>query len=152
MSLPLLFITFIKDNPGFIAWLVGGLFTVIFATIGAYWGLIASRLNKLEATDANLAARVGEVEVTLGRYEEHVGTGDLLLRQIGERIDHHMTAEEDKVWSGIDNLANQLSEMQKENLQAHAYLTERLTRVETKMPNGQLDKMLQMLQVLTDRR
>jgi hypothetical protein len=145
-------IAFIRENPGVVAWLVGGLFTLILTVVGAYWGLIASRLSKLEEADLSLANRVGEVEVTLGRYEEHVGAGDQLLKKLAERIERHMNEEEDKVWNGIGNLTNQLSQMQKENLEAHAFLTERLVRVETKMPNGQLDKMVQMLQVLTDRR
>lgn len=139
--LTLAFITFITNNPGFAAWLIAGLFTIIGGLILAYWTMIASRLSKLEETDAKLGDRVAGVEQTLKGYEEHVGAGDKLFKTLMDRVERHMTEEEDQVWSGINKLSDKLIQIHEDNLSAHALITERLTRVEAKMPNGELGKL-----------
>ena len=82
IPLTLAFVTFITNNPGFAAWLIGGLFAVIAALIASYWTMIHSRLIKLEETDSHL---VDEVEELRGKGER-LRRGDLSLDDMEKNL------------------------------------------------------------------
>jgi len=144
------FVNFLAANPGFAAWLIGGLFAVIAAMIAAYWGYMRSKIEHLETTDQDLVRRVETTEKTLEAYKEHVGAGDKVLQEMSARVSKHMDEEEEKVWGHMRVVSTKISDMQVENVEAHASLTERLVRVESKIPNGQLDKMLCLIKELVE--
>lgn len=128
--------TFIAANPGITAAFVGLLITAIVGLVGSYWAMIASRLKTLEATDNRLEQRVHEVETTLARYEEHVGAGDKMTAQFV---------------TSLNNLSAKLDKIHTDNQAAHSTTAERLAKVETRMPNGELLKLVGMVQTLISR-
>ena len=137
----LAFVTFISNNPGFAAWLIGGLFAIIGALVASYWIMISSRLTALETVDHEIEERVSNVEVAIGKYEEHIGAGDRMFKQLMDRVERHMTEEEDQVWTGMSKLSDKLGEIHEDNLKAHASIVERLVKVESRLPNGELGKI-----------
>jgi hypothetical protein len=143
--------TFIANNPGITAAFIGLLITGLITLVASYWAMIASRLKSLEATDSKLEERVHEVETTLGKYEEHVGAGDKMFAQLMARVERHMTEEEDQVWGGMRELGNKLSMIHEDNLKAHTAIVERLAKVETKLPNGELQEVLEIVRGLRGR-
>ena len=158
--------TFIAANPGLAAWLIGGLFSIIGLLVGVYYKLLYVRLGQLEEADKQLTGRVAEVEERVGRYEDHVGAGERALNALAARIEKHMYEEENMVWTGVKSLTEKLSEIQVENVEAHATIvkeygermsanTERLAKIEGEMlhikralPNGELQEMLGLLKQL----
>ena len=143
--------TFIAANPGITAAFVGVLLSGLVMLIASYWTIIARRLDKLEHTDASIDNRVKEVEATLVRYEEHVGAGDAMFKQLMARVERHMTEEEDQVWGGMKELGNKMGIIHEDNLKAHAAIVERIARMESKLPNGELAKLMGLVQTLVDR-
>jgi hypothetical protein len=141
-------INFITTNPGITAAFIGLLLTLIGVLMGGYAAFIGSRLRELEEADEKLIYRVSMVEVCLGKYEEHVGAGDKILRELAARVERHMTEEEDKVWTGITKLNDRLIEIHTDNMEAHRMIGERLARVENRMPNGELSRITTMLESL----
>lgn len=147
-----LLMAFVTEHPGVALAVIGGLFSLIVSLIAAYWKMIANRLDKLEETDAQLSGRVKDVEETLVEYKEHIGAGDAMFKQLMDRVERHMTEEEDQVWSGITDLSNKLSAIHEDNLKAHTVIVERLAKVEAKMPNGQLNEVLDLVRKLAERK
>jgi hypothetical protein len=153
------FVTFVQNNPGMAAWIIGGLLSVILTLSGIYYKIIYQQLGELAETDKRLETRVSMVEIRLEKYEGHVGAGEQALSLLTRRIEKHMEEEEAQVWTGMKSLGDKLNEMQVENVEAHAKICNeygaRLTRIETKteyiknaMPNGELAEMLKLLRVL----
>jgi uncharacterized coiled-coil protein SlyX len=159
MRFSLGFVTFIAANPGFVAWLLGGLVsTLALLIIGAY-KLIYEQIGDLKRVDSDLERRVGSVESRITALEPNVGAGERALNLLTARIEKHMTEEEAQVWTGIRALGDKLNEIQVENVEAHAKIVteygERLAKIETrmenissKMPNGQINEMLSLLKKL----
>lgn len=146
---------FIAANPGFAKWIISGLIACLAATLAVIWEVVYRRLGNVERAEKVLTGRVLAVEGELKRYEEHVGAGDRALNLLQSRIEHHMTEEENTVWTGIRTLTDKLSEMQVENVEAHAGLKERLAKVEEKatqiklgQPNGEIHEILALLKKL----
>jgi hypothetical protein len=148
----LLVTVFIANHPGVVAAFIGALITLLGVLMGGYAAFIGSRLKDLENADDRLDSRVGSVETTLSRYEEHVGAGDRIMRELADRVEKHMTEEEDKVWTGIIKLGDRLTDMHTDNMAAHQTIVERLAKVETKIPNGELTRLIDMVQGLIDHR
>jgi len=113
---------FIASNPGLIAWLLGVLFTALAGMSGTYYKIIYKRLGVL-------GVRVSEVERTLLAMP-----GREAVAQLG---------------NGIDDLKEQMRAMQLENIEAHGKIVsdhgQRLARIESRMPNGELTEMLRLL-------
>jgi hypothetical protein len=61
----------------------------------------------------------------------------------------HMRREEDEVWPAI---TKQLSDYHEETLGALSAHSERIARLEARMPNGQITEMMSMLRELVSRR
>lgn len=130
-------ISFISSHPGVVAAIVGVLVTLIGALIGGYWGFIGQELRKLKDADIQLRDRVGDVELTLRGYEEHVGAGDKMLSELR---------------GGFTHLDTRLAQMHTDNITAHSAIVERLAKVETRMPNGELTTLVNMVQALINRK
>lgn len=114
------FTTFIAGNPGFIAVLLAGMSSLIVMLVGAYWALIATRLKSLEAADAAMA----------------------------KELHDYIQQQDSEVANAIRGVTSKLTEFQLENVAAHASITERIVRVEAKMPNGQITKIMKGLERL----
>ena len=153
------FVTFISQNPGFIAWLIGGLVATLAALIVGAYKLIYQQMGDLKDVDSALEHRVANVETRITALEPNVGAGQQALSALNARIEKHMTEEEDQVWTGIRSLTEKLNEIQVENVEAHAQIVtehgERLAKIEirmeniqSKMPNGQITEMLALLKKL----
>lgn len=160
MLWPLAFVTFIAANPGFVAWFIGGLLSIMAVLLVGAYKLVYSQVGELKVVDLALEARVGVVEKKLAAIEPNVGAGEKALQVLSVRIDKHMTEEEQMVWTGIRALGDKLNEIQVENVEAHAQIVtehgQRLAKIETrmetiqsKMPNGQIAEMLEMLRKLS---
>lgn len=156
---PLAFVSFIAANPGFVAWLIGGLVSTLAILILGAYKLIYQRIGDLEKVDASISTRVAHVEVRLAAIEPNVGAGQEALNALRARIERHMTEEEDQVWSGIRSLSDKLSEIALENVAAHGRIEsehgQRLATIETQMeavkrglPNGDIKEMLAILKRL----
>jgi hypothetical protein len=89
------------------------------------------------------------------QYRQLIGKVD----RIESRMERHMDDEENQVWTGIRDLTDKLNEIQVENVEAHsqiqqnfgdqlAHNSERLARIEGKMPNGEIIEMLGILRKL----
>jgi hypothetical protein len=82
------------------------------------------------------------------QYRQLIGKVD----RIESRMERHMDDEENQVWTGIRDLTGKLSEIQLENVQAHAQIVteygQRLAKIEAKMPNGEISEMLGILRKL----
>jgi hypothetical protein len=137
MIFSLLIINFISNNPGITAAFIGLLLTGLFTLVGTYWAMISRRLDKLEATDEGISKRVQDVEETLVQYKEKVGAGETMFQSLT---------------SGIHNLSTKMGVMHEDNLKAHTLIVERLARVETKLPNGQLQEVLDIVKGLASGR
>jgi hypothetical protein len=159
MRFSLGFVTFIAANPGFIAWLIGGLVSTLALLIVGAYKLIYQQIGDLKSVDASISTRVAHVETRLAAIEPNVGAGERALSLLTARIEKHMTEEEAQVWTGIRSLSDKLNEIQVENVEAHAQIVtehgERLAKIETrmesiqsKMPNGQINEMLALLKKL----
>lgn len=144
-------VTFIANNPGVAATVGATLVSIIVGLVAAYWKIVAGRLDKLEQTDAKLVGEIGALTTRVERYEEHVGAGDKILEKLMTRVERHMTEEEDQVWNGITELSNKLTTIHQDNLLAHSAIVERLAKVEAKMPNGELTRLVGMVQSLLDK-
>lgn len=153
------FINFIRENPGFTAWLISGLLISITGLVGVYYHLIYDRLGALEKVDAALTMRVTEVEMQLERYEEHIGAGDRALGSLTEKIEKHMEQEEAQVWRVVREVNEKLSQIQVENAEAHAEIVtshgQRLATIEAQLsavkrglPNGDIQEILLLLKKL----
>jgi RNA binding exosome subunit len=83
------------------------------------------------------------------QYRQLIGKVD----RIEARMERHMTEEESKVWGGIRDLGDKLTEIQVENVKAHAQIVteygQRLAKIEAKMPNGEISEMLGILRKLS---
>ena len=141
-------IEFVRDHAGLVTAFVGTLLTFIGLMLATHWSIVSNKLKALEDADGALTARVGTVEVTLAEYKEHIGAGDKMFKQLMDRVETHMTEEEDQVWGGMRDLGKQISSMHEDNLKAHAAIVERLVRVETKLPNGELARLTAMIERL----
>ena len=132
------FVSFVAANPGFAAWLIGGLFTIIAVLIRVYYGLLYSRIEKIEV-------RVKTIEMTLEEYEKHTNSVDSALAALTVRIDKHMSDEESKVWVGVDTITAKVSAIQS----THG---ERLARIESSMEslhkNIPSDEIIEILEIL----
>lgn len=136
MVLPILGLTtFIASNPGFAAWVLGGLVTTIGILLAAHYGYIAKRINSLEASDNQLKDEINDIQVQLAEYKDHVGAGDLRLIEIRTSIDDHVTKEENIFWKKIEAI----SEAQRISNEA---LLQRMASVEAKMPNGEIKELV----------
>ncbi len=148
---------FIASNPGFVAWVLGGLVSTIAALLVGYYGFINAKLNKLDSDNKGLSEEIKRMDNELVQYKEHVGAGDKDLKSMNERMKEHMDREEREVWSGMRELKDMLMEMQLENTTAHATITTNLAVMETRvitlekrMPNGQIDKLVTLLGELVE--
>lgn len=152
----------VVDHPEAVKWLLGAMFALILTLVGTFWGIVSSKLSKLEAASDSLEGRVGDVEVAIGKYEEHVGAGDRGLKDLTARVEKHM-GEEERVWVGISELKEQLNEIQIQSLKAHAEIvgsfSPRLATIETKverieknLPNGELKEAVVLLRKLAGER
>ena len=151
--------TFIASNPGFVAWLIGGLVSTLALLILGAYKLIYQEMAELKEVDASISTRVAHVETRLAAIEPNVGAGQQALNALTARIEKHMTEEEDQVWTGIRALSDKLSEIALENVAAHGRIEsehgQRLATIETRMetiqkgmPNGQISEMLALLKKL----
>lgn len=124
----LAFITFIRENPGFAAWLIGGLFSIVAGLVVVYYGLIYRR--------------VGTLERRVGVLEGRTSGADIALRALTERLEEHMNEEETRVWTGIDRISDKLTIIQGDH-------GERLARIEAQMaalsPVGCMGEVLAIL-------
>ena len=93
---------------------------------------------------AALNSDVASIKVTLGKYESHVGAGDARLREIRESISDHVEKEEQIFWKNVDAI----SEAQR--IFAEAVL-QRITSMEARLPNGELQKMALDIAKLVER-
>lgn len=125
--------TFISSHPGVVAAFIGLLLSAVGTLVLGYWAWVGKRLEKLETTDAHLEERVGTVEEELVKYAEHVGAGDKIFGRLQ---------------TSIGELSGKLSSIHEDNLKAHTTIVERLARVETKMPNGELAEVLRIVKGL----
>jgi hypothetical protein len=144
----LLLVNFVKDYPGAAAWMLAGLLGLIVTLVGGYYWIVSSELKKLSDRDEEMGKRLVDVEKELKKYEEHVGAGDIMFKQLMDRVERHMTEEEDQVWGGMRELGVRLSQIHEDNLKAHALIVERLAKVETKIPNGEMIEILGLVRGL----
>lgn len=79
-ALLLLIVDFVRLNPGFAAWLIGGLCLIIGTLVGAFFGLVFQRLGKLEE-------RMEEVEKDILEIKDEANKEIAELRQ--ENADAH---------------------------------------------------------------
>lgn len=97
-----------------------------------------------------IASFVGLLMVLTG------GALGLYVRAIKNRIENHIDREEDLVWRKIDDKFTQIedkfSTFQDRADERHTQLIQRLTAVESKIPNGELKRMSRLLQELVDRK
>jgi hypothetical protein len=138
----LLLVNFVRDYPGAAAWMLAGLLGLIVTLVGGYYWIVSSELKKLSDRDEDMGKRLVDVEKTLEKYEEHVGAGDKMFAALMARVERHMTEEEDQVWGGMRELGVRLGQIHEDNLKAHATIVERLAKVETKIPNGEMAELL----------
>lgn len=151
--------TFIANNPGMVAWMLGGLISSIVGLIIGYYYVVNKKLDNLEASHKVLDADIRRIDKDLESYKEHVGAGDKELKAMNDRVKEHMDREEREVWVGMKDLKDMLVAMQLENTTAHAAITTnqavmetRVVALEKKMPNGQLDRLVELLEKQVVRR
>lgn len=134
---------FIRDHSSIIAWLIGGLLTIVFGQLAIAGGWIRAKFISLENADAERSraahidhqrietrveevdAKVEIVKVQVAEYKAHVGIGDTELRSLKIRIEEHMAEEEKVIWTGMKSLDQKLAAMQLENISAHAAIIEK---------------------------
>lgn len=137
----LLVINFIRENPGFVAWLLGGLVMAITSLIGMAYSIFYQRLAKLDG-------RVDTVEQELEEYEKHIGIGEQALRDLTQRIDRHMTEEEIRVWGTVKEINEKLAEIQVGHGERLAKIEALTGDIRKATPNGDIAKMLRLLETL----
>lgn len=80
----------------------------------------------------------------------------LYVRVIKNRIEAHITREEDLVWNKIDerftHIECRIQEYQDKANARHEDVIQRLVRVENKIPNGELKRMANLLEQLVNRK
>lgn len=130
--------TFISEHPGFTLWILGGVLSSLVGLIALFHGIVARRLSSLEAADKELAERVQEAEVTLEKYQEHVGAGDKILSQIQGALRDHVEREEQIFWKKVDAI----SDAQRISNEA---VLQRVTAIEARMPNGELQALMKSM-------
>ena len=133
----LAFTTFIANNPGFVAVLIGALFSIISALLVVFWQVLSKQIGGLQATDDKVIKRLEDAERLLEKVQSSMENRVADLGSISEDIRELHTLVHRQ---GVENMA------------AHAAITERLVRVETKMPNGELQEALQLLRELVRNR
>ena len=137
---------FIAAHPEMAAWFIRGLIALVVALFGLGYRLMSKRLGELQKADGELATRVGGLEARVGLLEPHVGAGKESLHELSE---------------SVKGVAEQLRELQVENVEAHAKIVveqgeklttnaERLARIETRMDafrplNGEIAEILAIL-------
>ena len=102
------------------------------------------RFEQLSAEQAVINADVAAIKVTLARYETHIGAGDARLREIRESISDHVTKEEQIFWKKVDAIG------EGHRVFAEAVL-QRITSMEGRLPNGELQKMALDIAKLVER-
>jgi predicted nucleic acid-binding Zn-ribbon protein len=98
----------------------------------------------LSAEQNVLGQDVAAIKVTLGKYEMHIGAGDARLAEIRESIADHVIKEEQIFWKKVDAI----SDAQRAFAEA---VLQRITSMESKLPNGELQKMALDLAKLVER-
>lgn len=83
---------------------------------------------------ALLGNDIASIKVTLGKYESHIGAGDAKLAEIREDIADHVTKEEQIFWKKVESIG------EAHRIFAEAVL-QRITSMESRLPNGELQKM-----------
>lgn len=142
----LLFVTFIRDNPGFIAWFIGGLFTVLGAMAWAWLITNNTRLRGLQTGIAMLSQDLRE-EINRLSHEE--------ILKLSERI------SEVEVLLGRSSafaLYQKMADFEIENTKEHGKITAQLGEVraqvhaiEQNYPTEKLDEALEILKLLMSR-
>lgn len=144
VSRVLAFVNFIASNPGFAAWLIGGLISIIAALIGIYYGLIFQRVSKLEI-------RVNNIENTLEEYERHTQRVDSGLASLTIRIDKHMADEESKVWVGVDTITAKVSAIQNTHGERLARIESTLESLHKNLPSEEIVEVLELLRKMANK-
>ncbi len=119
-------LTFLEHNPTLAAWLIGGLIAIVGSLIAAVWALLNHRLNKLEEAQEKVQDDMATMQTTAGITAEALS----------------------EVKKAVDGVRDRLEDLFTDNLAAHAGLGERITKVEARMPNGELTEALKILRRL----
>lgn len=70
------------------------------------------------------------------------------IADIAKRLERHVGEETEEMWEKVDEIKDLVRQGQILNTEGHAVLGERLARMETKLPNGELIAMRSMLETL----
>ena len=141
ISYPLGLATFIAENSGFVAWLIGLLITFIAAILSVYHGLLLKRQGDTDKTVKTLARRMSTAEMALREHRTEVREAKSLFASVAAKMEKHMDREEHEVWGRLSGLAEQLGRLD-ERMDA---LGDRMEHIGRVMPNGELHEMLSLL-------
>lgn len=121
-------ISFIKENPGFIAWMISGLTTLTVLLLGVYYTLVYRDVGSLKRRVAIL--------------ESHMTASTESLKGLTIRMEEHMHEEEVRVWSAVDKISDDLTVIRADH-------GERLARIEAQVgaisPVGCMSEVLMIL-------
>lgn len=145
---------------------VGVIVTVLF---GAFTGLaklflvqMETRINeKFKAQDDRddeQDSRLDEIDKELIDYGKHVAVGTreaaeihAAVKRVEVAMNSHVEKEENITWAKIDDLVGAVNDMRLQNEVELTKLGGRITAVETKMPNGELQKLADAYHALAER-
>jgi hypothetical protein len=95
-------------------------------------------IEALRTDHVGLRDDVDLIKQTLASYESHIGAGDARLAEIRKDIADHVIKEEQIFWKKVESI----SEAQR--IFAEAVL-QRISSMEAKMPNGEIQEMVKSL-------
>ena len=131
---PLALTSFIAANPGFVAWILGGLLTFIAAIISVYHGVLLNRHSTNAKAIEDLARRISLVEIATVEHRADVKRAQEEFNHLAATLKDHMGREEHEVWGGIRGLGERMARMEGQ-----------LESIKRAMPNGDVAEMLVLL-------
>jgi hypothetical protein len=147
---------------------VGAIFTLAGALAKLFLVQFERRMNEkfaiVERENDEQNKRLDTIENDLHRYDAHVAVGATETRAIHESVARveaavadHVHKEETTTWKKIDDLALAIGDLRQSHAEGMAKLAAgqdvlavRVTSVEKKMPNGELQKLAEAFSILAE--
>ena len=131
---PLALTSFIAANPGFVAWVLGGLLTFIAAIISVYHGVLLNRHSNNAKAIEELGRRLSLVELAVVEHRAEVKRAQEEFNDLSATLREHMGREEHEVWGGIRGLGERMARIEGQ-----------LDSIRKQMPNGDMAEVLTIL-------
>ena len=131
---PLALTSFIAANPGFVAWVLGGLLTFIAAIISVYHGVLLNRHSNNAKAIEELGRRLSLVEIAVVEHRAEVKRAQEEFNDLSATLREHMGREEHEVWSPLRGLGERMARIEGQ-----------LDSIKRSMPNGDVAEMLTLL-------